>query len=367
LQLGRKFLQNVSEPREGVALSWGEVEEGMGEGFARRIWAGVGQTTGKGKVDPSSHDGRVMARHHPSGDVRRKMFVGANAAPESHVETLEELLRTRAKLATLVGRQSWGNVALDDKMAGTPTNVMGFLDALNQHNLPLANKDLTLLKATKKAHLKTYTTPKIEPWDRDFYSDLSSSSSNIPDISPFLSLGTCFLGLSNLFTSLYGISFQVDPIAPGETWESGVRKLRVMDEDEGRIGTIYCDLFAREGKQPGAAHYTVRCSRRIDDDDVAGDFDRDGRAEVDGVSVSRGELEQGGLSVEGVKYSGRKGVHQEPIVALVCAFAKAGGKDGMAFLQWHEVETLFHEMGHAIHCESSSTIVSTILTITLQP
>lgn len=291
-----------------------------------------------------------MARQHPLADVRKRLYIGANAAPsKDHVETLEELLRTRGELARLVGRESWGDVALEDKMAKSPENVMGFLAALNKHNRPLAAKDVAVLGRTKRNYGGETST--IEAWDRDFYSDLSNDvASPLPDISPFFSVGACFKGLSRLFSRLYGIRFEVEECAAGETWGREVRKLRVVDEDQGRIGTIYCDLYAREGKQPGAAHYTVRCSRRVDDDDVEGDFGGEPYAEIDGVRVGREEMES--LEVESVSWAGREGRHQEPIVALVCGFGSEGGSEkGAAYLQWHEVETLFHEMGHAIHCE----------------
>lgn len=344
-------------------MGYGEMKEGLGENFARRLFERRedGSSTERALVDPGSWEGRVLARQHPSEDVRRRMYIGANRAPESHVEVLDELLMTRAKLARLVGRESAGEVALDDKMAKTPGNVMGFLKSLSEHNLPLAFKDVEMLKGVKKQHLglSGYSTTRINAWDRDFYSDLAASgTSNLPDISAFFSVGTCFQGLSRLFSSLYGIRFEVDQVSPGETWHSEVRKLRVIDEDEGQIGTIYCDLFVREGKQAGAAHYTVRCSRRLDDDDAEADFKGRGgngvEVEIDGVRIGREEMV--GLEVKPVVYRGREGTYQEPIIVLVCGFGKEGelegGREkGPAFLQWHEVETLFHEMGHAIHCE----------------
>lgn len=322
----------------------------MGSGFARKLF---GQSGKKKFVDPLSWEGRVLARQHPDGEVRKRLYVAANAAPESHVETLEELLRTRGELAQLVGRETWGDVALEDKMAKTPENVMSFLTSLNEHNRPLALKDLALLKKAKSQHLgTTVSTTTINAWDRDFYSDLAgSATSATPDISPFFSVGTCFQGLSRLFSSLYGIRFEVEDVLPGETWQPEVRKLRVIDDEEGEIGTIYCDLFAREGKQAGAAHYTVRCHRRLDDDDAEGDFGPNGVAVLEGVEVQRKDIE--GLQVVPVSHQGKSGTYQDPVIVLVCGFGGIQGGNigqGPAFLQWYEVETLFHEMGHAIHC-----------------
>ncbi|KAK4048517.1 Mitochondrial intermediate peptidase [Microbotryomycetes sp. JL201] len=342
VQLGRRFLQNAAEPKDPILVTANQVAEAFGEPAARRFFDGAKE----GWVDPNSWEGRVLARQHPSEDLRRRLYLAANSAPRDHVETLENLLRTRAQLARLVGRDNWGDVALEDKMAKSPDNVMGFLEALNTHNKPLADKNIQLLARTKRLH---GVASPVQAWDRDFYSDLSNTvASNIPDISPFFSVGACFAGLSRLFTRLYGVRFEIEECLPGEAWAPDVRKIRVVDEDQGRIGTMYCDLFAREGKQSGAAHYTIRCSRRIDDDDVEGDFDGQPFAVIDGVQVSRHDMES--LTVDPVEWRGRPGKHQEPIIVLVCGFGSESGPDhGPAFLQWHEVETLFHEMGHAIH------------------
>ncbi|GAA5930876.1 metalloendopeptidase [Sporobolomyces koalae] len=356
LQLGRRFLQNAadSEAREPVSVTRAEVEAAFGTITARKIFPV--ELGDEGWLDPTSWEGRVLARHHPSAVVRKRFYVASHAAPQDHVETLEQLLLERGKLANLVGRNSWAEVALEDKMARTPESVQGFLDALERHNRPLAEKDLDTLRQVKAlqfaqtdAGSRGDHARKINAWDRDFLTDLTgSSTSPLPDVSPFFSVGACFAGLSKLFTSLYGIRFEIEEPNVGEVWAPGVRKLKVMDEDEGRIGTIYCDLFAREGKAPGAAHYTVRCSRRVDDDDVEGDFNGKSYAIVDGVQVQRSDME--GIVVEPTEYRGRPGKHQEPIVVLVCAFGNSeGAGNAPAFLQWHEVETLAHETGHALH------------------
>lgn len=333
----------------------------MGNGFAKRIFEGSENGNG-GEIllDPNSYEGRSIARQHPSEAIRKRMYLGATSSPSSHIDTLEELLSTRSKLANLVGRETWADVALEDKMAKSPRNVMTFLNSLHHHNRPLALEDLNNLQSVKRSTQGLrISKPVIEAWDRDYYSDLSSNfSSSLPDISPFFSVGTCFQGLSRLFSSLYGIRFEVEEVQSGEVWDPKVRKLRVISDSEGPpIGTIYCDLFPREGKQSGAAHYTVRCSRRLDDDDLEGDFNKDGMAEIEGVRVGREDLV--GLEVQGVEWKGREGKHQEPIVVLVCGMGREeDGVRGPTFLQWHEVETLFHEMGHAIHCESTFSFIS---------
>lgn len=244
--------------------------------------------------------------------------------------------------------------SLADKMAKTPGSVERFLEALQTHHHPLAARKLSELQV-----LKGGNTP-LEAWDRDFYAEryLRTLSTSMPGsttpISPFLSVGNVLSGLSRMLSSLYGIRLRAANLEPGEAWDGDVVKLQVVEEDaasstgETVVGTIYADLFARSGKPPSAAHYTVRCSRRIDDDDEEGDF-RFGRLQ-DGSPVDPSVTPRGTspLKIEGKQTPGRTGQYQLPIVVLLCDFVR-GTAGGPSLLSWSEVETLFHEMGHAIH------------------
>jgi len=184
--------------------------------------------------------------------------------------------------------------------------------------------------------------PTIQAWDRDFYCPPEPPAPPIP--LPPLTLGTVFMGLSRLFKHLYGITLRPTEAQTGEVWHSDVQKLEVIDEGKGLIGWIYADLFARHGKPSGAAHYTVRCSRRTDLDDDAGD----------GRLMGHEELIQKNLEFERVKrhkIPNQEGMYQLPLVVLLCEFTRPSVLKGAAVLEWHDVMTLFHEMGHAMHCK----------------
>lgn len=154
------------------------------------------------------------------------------------------------------------------------------------------------------------------------------------------------MALSRLFTSLYGISLRLADVTYGEVWHTDVRKLEVVDEEAGVLGVIYADLFARRGKPSGAAHYTVRCSRRTDDDDELGDFRNASEHDHAVAELSR-EFE----AAHRRPLKGREGTFQLPVVVLLCEFARPTIGRGATVLEWHEVLTLFHEMGHAMHCK----------------
>ena len=216
-----------------------------------------------------------------------------------------------------------------------------FLDALLDHTRPFAQNALHALSKRKQLHHGTPSLPTIQAWDRDFYCPPEPPAPPIP--LPPLTLGTVFMALSRLFRHLYGISLQPTTATSGEVWDSSVHKLEVVDEEKGVIGWIYADLFARRGKASGAAHYTVRCSRRTDDDDEV----------MDGISGGAELQTKESQDFEAVKrhqLPGQDGVYQLPLVVLLCEFAPPSTARGPTVLEWHQVETLFHEMGHAMHC-----------------
>lgn len=153
------------------------------------------------------------------------------------------------------------------------------------------------------------------------------------------------MALSRLFKHLHGVTLRPAESALGELWHPDVKKLEVVDESEGVIGWIYADLYARVGKAGGAAHYTARCSRRTDDDDP--ECDHLPAAYVD-------ETVQLSLNFERehrARLKSTKGEYQLPVVVLLCEFMRPSASSGPITLQWYEVQTLFHEMGHALHCK----------------
>ncbi|PQE15501.1 mitochondrial intermediate peptidase protein [Rutstroemia sp. NJR-2017a WRK4] len=247
-------------------------------------------------------------------EVRKEIFMASRTASRDTVKKLEELLTKRAQLARL--------------------------------SRPVVMEEITQLLKAKMAN-PAATTPVLQPWDRDYYTaqalaSVRSRSRNSDFLSAFFSLGTVMQGLSRLFTRLYGIRLVPREPMPGETWNSDVRRLDVISETDGHVAVLYCDLFSRPGKSPNPAHFTLRCSREITPAELAelaGSpnshlFNTPEEAANDGMATSR---------ASGV-------LKQLPTIALICDFVTIPGMTSRpALLHFHEVQTLFHEMGHAIH------------------
>lgn len=241
------------------------------------------------------------------------------------------MLKKRGQLAKLVGYRDFGHMTLNDKMAGSKEAVRSFLYSIAEANEHGAKKELHRLMSLKK---QFGSDSPFRQWDRDFYGAVYTQTEVRDDqlwrLAEYFSLGTVIQGLSRLMSHLYGIRLVPRPTAPGETWNSDVRRLDVVSETEGHIAVIYCDLFEKRAKSNNPTHFTIRCSRKIDENEV---FDEEGKPEDDGMASAR--------RPDGTLY-------QLPTIALVCDFSQ-GGSNRPPLLSFREVQTLFHEMGHAIH------------------
>ncbi|KAG8746716.1 Mitochondrial intermediate peptidase [Ceratobasidium sp. 414] len=332
LSLGRQFLTEAATPRPGVKVRVQDLD-----GVPLNVIRGLSSEAnrrGEVWVTPNSWEARMILRHATKEAVRREVFIASNAIVPEYVGTLEDLLKARADLASLVGSESYAAMSLSEKMARDQNSVNEFLHSLASYHRPLVDTELRILSSVKQREQMSSKLPEIFAWDRDYYVNQHVVQRSLPTspVHSFFSVGTVIQGLSRLFHHIYGMSLRADDIRPGEGWDPCVRKLAVVDESEGVVGWIYMDLFTREGKPGGAAHYTVRCSRRIDDKELA-------EREVEGLPP---------LAVDGRRLRGREGLYQLPVVVLMCDFATPTDSTP-SLLGWHEVETLFHEMGHAMH------------------
>lgn len=276
-------------------------------------------------------------------DARREIFMASRTASSASLGRLEMLLKKRAELARLSKFDSYAHLALGDKMAKTPESVNNFLQALSTDNSSVAKIELTELLMAKSSDSGTANSV-LHPWDKDYYmsqvlSMVQSRSRNADFLSSYFSVGTVMQGLSRLFTRLYGIRFVPHETLPGETWNSDVRRLDVVSETDGHVAVLYCDLFSRPGKSPNPAHFTLRCSREITNQELD-----EAAASPSPLFTSPEESVNDGMAT-----SRNSGVlKQLPTIALICDFATSSNLTQPSLLNFNEVRTLFHEMGHAI-------------------
>ncbi|EDO43059.1 predicted protein, partial [Nematostella vectensis] len=221
---------------------------------------------------------------------------------------LDLLLSSRNELAQLVDFPTFAHRALKGTMVKTPKNVMNFLVQASQKLKKPAEKELRILESIKKMESGKKQI-KIMPWDFQYYTGLAKTQAlklNSLSLSAYFPLGSCMEGLNFIFQNIYGITLEPEDASPGELWSTDVQKLGIVHEQEGLLGYIYCDFFARPEKLQQDSHFTIK-----------------GKILKDGT-------------------------YQLPIVAIICNFPPPS-PSGPSLLTHGMVENLFHEMGHAMH------------------
>jgi len=276
---------------------------------------------------------------------RKRVYLALNTASSPTVAVLDEMLSYRAELANITGFESYAHQNLKDRMmAKTPAAVEEFLTALQGKNAPIARRCIETLITAKNADLQN-SHATLDPWDVAFYRAwLKRGDRPFASPLPHFSVGRVIQGLSALFERLYGIRFAYRETEAGEVWNPEVRRLDVLDERNQVIAVLYCDLFARPGKSPNPAHYTLRCSREI----TAEELEEVQEEDLGGSLPFTTAIEAANDGMDTVLEEGR--VMQVPTIALVCSFNHTPrGRENEIGLDHNQVVTLYHEMGHAVH------------------
>ncbi|KAI7157242.1 zincin [Hortaea werneckii] len=348
-EVGNEFVENMAAEKPLLSLESSRLK-GMDPMVVRQLtrWGTVTLPT-------VGMPAQLALRTVEDPETRREVYMANRTSSQENLHRLETLLKRRAELAKLSGYESFAHMTLTDKMAQTPEAVTSFLDALAKDNAPQAQTELAELLEIKKADARAASNYPVElnAWDRDYYtaqlmSSLRSKTRKSDFLSAYFSLGTVMQGLSRLFHRLYGIRLVPREAMPGETWNSDVRRLDVVDDHEGHIAVIYCDLFERAGKSPNPAHFTLRCSRKIEEEEIAEAAQFSSQSGSPFTTAQ--EAANDGLSTN---FNPRDGnaLYQLPTIALICDFSlpppTSAGRPTL--LTFREVTTLFHEMGHALH------------------
>ncbi|XP_073957719.1 mitochondrial intermediate peptidase [Choristoneura fumiferana] len=230
-------------------------------------------------------------------------------APDSHQdELLTSTLEARHDLASVCGFGCYADRAIKASTMETAANVRQFLDVLSDNLYDRAKIDFdAMLKMKKK---ETPYQEDLACWDTPYFTHKAKTQLlNVAnsDFSPYFSLGGCMEGLNMLCQELYGISLKSEEMLPGESWAPDVYKLAVVQEQEGLLGHIYCDLYERPGKPHQDCHFTIQGGKLLPD-----------------------------------------GSYQNPIVVVMLSLS-GGHRSGPALLSPGAVDNLFHEVGHALH------------------
>jgi len=242
-------------------------------------------------------------------ELRERMLTayimrGDNNNENDNKKIVAEIVNLRLERANLLGFDSHAAYVLDDNMAKTSENVYELLNKLFTAALPIAKKEVKELQALIDKEGGKF---KLEPWDWWYYAEKIKKEKYAFDeeeLRPYFKLENVLQGAFDVANKLYDIKFKIRTDIP--TYHNEASVYEVLEADGTHIGILYMDFFPRESKRAGAWMTGFR------------------------------------------KQSKRGGQDITPVISVVCNFSKPTA-DKPALLNFDEVETLFHEFGHALH------------------
>lgn len=220
-------------------------------------------------------------------------------------EIVKKLAMLRAEKASLLGFNTYAEYVLEERMAEKPGKVEEFLNDLLERALPKAKEEVAELRAFMK---ELGVDHELQRWDWAYFSEkLRKKKYDVDDelTKPYFKLENVISGVFQTAEKLFDISFKRNHQIP--IYHPDVEAYEVLDSNGEVTAIFFADFFPREGKRGGAWMTSYRDQR--------------------------------------VTKSGDKVI---PLVSIVCNFTPSS-EDAPSLLKFDEVNTLFHEFGHALH------------------
>jgi peptidyl-dipeptidase Dcp len=240
--------------------------------------------------------------------LRRRLFeASTRRAEQGDTNDTRAVVRSLAKLraerARLLGFPSYAAYALENQVAKTPEAAIGLLTQLVAPATARARSEAAKMQALIDREGGGFT---LAPWDWQYYAEQVRRQEYDLDedqIKPYFELGRVLQdGVFFAANRLYGLTFKERKDIP--LYHPDVRVFEVFDSDGTSMALFYTDYFSRDNKQGGAWMNNF---------------------------VGQSEL-----------------LGTKPVVYNVANFTKpAPGRP--ALLTYGDVNTMFHEFGHALH------------------
>ena len=214
-------------------------------------------------------------------------------------------MELRIEKANLFGYSNPADNILADCMAKNHQTVDVFLQSVWEPSLNAAKREAAELQELLEQDMPG---EKLQPWDWWYYAEKLRKAKYALDeeeLKPYFELNNVRSGAFGVATKLYGLQFEQLQEMP--VYNEEVEVFKVTYADGSLVGILYTDYFPRAGKRPGAWMNNI---------------------------VSQ--------------YVDEEGIDHRPVIINVGNFNKPTAGNP-SLLSMDDVETLFHEFGHALH------------------
>lgn len=230
---------------------------------------------------------------------------GNNGNKADNKQLIQDVMRLRIEKAKLMGYNCPAAYILEPKMAHDPATVDAFLQGIMTDAVKKAREEVADMQAVMNEDIKAGLLPagsKIEPWDWWYYAEKVRKAKYDLDeeqTKPYFKLDNVVRGAFLAAKKLYGVNMEELEGVPSYNTQQ-VKTFKVTDNDGQLLGIFTTDWLPRDSKRGGAWMNNVR-----------------------------------------EQYVDAKGEMVRPIIVNVGNLQE--------YLTIDEVQTVFHEFGHALH------------------
>lgn len=230
---------------------------------------------------------------------------GNNGNKADNKQLIQDVMRLRIEKAKLMGYNCPAAYILEPKMAHDPATVDAFLQGIMTDAVKKAREEVADMQAVMNEDIKAGLLPagsKIEPWDWWYYAEKVRKAKYDLDeeqTKPYFKLDNVVRGAFLAAKKLYGVNMEELEGVPSYNTQQ-VKTFKVTDNDGQLLGIFTTDWLPRDSKRGGAWMNNVR-----------------------------------------EQYADVKGEMVRPIIVNVGNLQE--------YLTIDEVQTVFHEFGHALH------------------
>jgi thimet oligopeptidase len=301
------FESNVTKAKKKLTFTKAELD-GVPEDFLNS--PGVNQSNGTYAVmaNVTWHATTLLDNCKVEATRLKYQTERDNLARDVNVPLLQQILVLRDEIAHKLGYKTYADFATETKMVKNGKAAIDFLEKLKTGLQPKFDAELAEFRSLK---VKETGDPnaKINIWDWRYYSNqLKKQKYNIDAeaLKVYFPYQRVVDGMFRIYQDIFGLKF--DALTPPYKWVDDLQLYGVRDAKTGEpLGLFYLDMFPREGKYNHFAQFGIIEGKQLDN-----------------------------------------GMYQRPTVALICNFPSPS-PDKPSLMSHRDVETIFHEFGHAMH------------------
>lgn len=311
-ELSSTFALNINKDKSFVLVDQAGLE-GLEPDFIAQLQK---DESGKYKLTCDYPTYFNVMEHCKSEDTRRELYRAYNnRAWPSNISCLHDIILKRDKLARKIGFQNYAALDIDSEMAQRPERAEGFLSTLLEKSLTKAHREKDEFLKQVSDQINVDASGCLNPWDMAYlkscykkkYFDIDERK-----IAEYFPVDHVLNAIFQIYQNFLGLRFDIS--TPSWAWHDSVKLLKIYDAQTDVLrGYLFLDLYPRENK------YTHACLNPI----IPTTIDADGN------------------------------IH--PSVDLMIANFPKATADKPALFKFRDVETFFHEFGHAMHSVLGAT------------